>query len=526
MMLASCGVCKKKYDNDNKVKNMKVVSRGILIVAVGVLLVACGRREQGSLVPQDCENIVYSGQIGAEGDGQVLNTHVFQAALDSLSAMGGGCLVLTPGRYLSGMLRMGSNTELFLEKGAVLLGSTNPYDYENTIRKGARGDEDVKVGLITARGAVNVRVRGNGTIDAQGLALALAIDSLHHTGQRIDPAYNYKRMRPTTRPKLFSIEEVRGLKVEGLNLRNSAGWGLSVDKSCDIELCHLKITNRAYWNNDGIDLNDCHRAEIHHCDINSADDGICLKSDDPADCCSDIHIHDCRIASSSNAVKTGTVSYGGFRNIRVENITVYDTFRSAIALESVDGAIMENITVDGVDAVNTGNPFFICLGHRKGDGPGAARNITVRNLTAQVPFGRPDEDYDLRGPEVNYFHNPWPSSISGLPGHDIENVTLENIDVTYPGRATKSMAYVGLYRAAEVPEAIGKYPEFTMYGELPCWALYLRHVGGITLRNVSFHLGDADFRPAMLLHDVKSADIKSLTLPKGMDVGQQTVIID
>lgn len=501
---------------------MKTVSKGILIIAASVLLAACIRQEQGKLVPQNCENIVFSGQIGAVGDGTTLNTQVFQAALDSLAAMGGGCLVLAPGQYLCGMLRIGSDTELFLEQGAVLMGSTNPYDYENTTRKGARGDEDVKVGLITARGVANVKVRGNGTIDARGLALALAIDSLHHTGQRIDPAYNYKRMRPTTRPKLFSIEDVIGLKVEGLNLRNSAGWGLSVDKSCDIELCHLKITNRAYWNNDGIDLNDCHRAEIHHCDINSADDGICLKSDDPKDCCSDIHIHDCRIASSSNAVKTGTASYGGFRNIRIENITVYDTFRSAIALESVDGAIMENITVDGVNAVNTGNPFFICLGHRNGDNPGAASNITIRNLCAQVPFGRPDLAYDLRGPEVNYFHNPWPSSISGLPGCDIENVTLENIEITYPGRATKSMAYVGLYRANQVPEAIGKYPEFTMYGELPCWALYLRHINGIALRNVIFHLQDEDFRPAMLLDDVKSHDIQGLTLPDGMDVAQHT----
>lgn len=93
--------------------------------------------------------------------------------------------------------------------------------------------------------------------------------------------------------------------------------------------------------------------------------------------------------------------------------------------------------------------------------------------------------------------------ICGIPDNCIENVTLENIEVSYPGRASKGMAYVPLWRVKDVPEQIQKYPEFTMFGELPAWALYVRHVKGLTLRNIRFSLRDTDFRPAFVFDDVE-----------------------
>ena len=471
-------------------------------------------KEQFPISLADNATIITAADLGAMNDGVTLNTRILQKGIDSLAAMGGGCLRLTEGTYLTGMLTMKSNVELWLDEGATLLGSTNPYDYDQPTGVGKRGDEDVHLGLIVSDYAKNIKLRGHGTIDGQGLGLALAIDSLHHIGERIDPAYNYRRMRPTTRPKLFFLDHSDGILVEGLTLKNSAGWGLSVDRSQNIELRYLTVINRGYWNNDGIDLNDCRKAEIHHCDINAADDGICLKSDDTELGCEDICIHDNRIASSANAVKFGTASYGGFRRVRVHNIYVYDTFRSAIALETVDGGLMEDIEVDGIEAVNTGNPMFVRLSGRHTERYSVARNITIRNVKAQVPFGRPDEAYDLRGPEVNYFHNPWPSSIAGLPGHDVENVLIENIDITYPGRATKGMAYVGLYRVKEVSEAEKEYPEFSMFGELPSWAFYVRHVNGITMRNVNVRHVDEDFRPAFVFDDVKGLKLDNINQPE------------
>lgn len=119
----------------------------------------------------------------------------------------------------------------------------------------------------------------------------------------------------------------------------------------------------------------------------------------------------------------------------------------------------------------------------------------------------------MRGPAVNFFHNPFPSSIVGLPGHEIENVLLENVEISYPGRASKGMAYVPLSRLGQVPENEKDYPEYDMFGELPTWGLYVRHAKGITLKNVKLTLDDNDFRPAFLFDDVDGLRMDQIELP-------------
>ena len=143
-------------------------------------------------------------------------------------------------------------------------------------------------------------------------------------------------------------------------------------------------------------------------------------------------------------------------------------------------------------------------------------HLTTSNLKCQVPFGRPDEAYDLRGPEVDFFHNPFPSSICGIPGNRIQDVTIENVEIRYPGRATKGMAYMPLWRVSDVPEQIKEYPEFSMFGELPSWGFYVRHAEDITFRNVSLTLADIDFRPAFVFDDTKRVSLQ-LVSPSGED---------
>jgi hypothetical protein len=228
-------------------------------------------------------------------------------------------------------------------------------------------------------------------------------------------------------------------------------------------------------------------------------------------------IENCRVRSSASAVKFGTASFGGFRNVTVRNISVYDTYRSAIALEAVDGGTLENIEVSGIYAYNTGNAIFIRLGHRNVDGAvGAARNIRIRHIRVDVPSGRPDGAYDLRGPALPTLYNPIPASITGIPEHTVENVTLEDIEITYPGRANKGMAYIPLSRLSAVPEKDGEYPEFTMFGELPAWGLYVRHVKGMNLKNICLRLKDADFRPAYVFDDVRELDMNDINLPRSL----------
>ena len=282
----------------------------------------------------------------------------------------------------------------------------------------------------------------------------------------------------------------------------------------------LHIENRAYWNNDGIDISDCKDVRIAHCDVNSADDGICLKSHNRDAYNDRVSIAHCRIISSASAIKFGTESGGGFKNVTIDDIRVKDTYRSAIAIESVDGAAIENIWVSNIHAVNTGNAIFIRLGHRSGEAPGYVRNVSIRNLYAEIPFGRPDIDYDLRGPALPFFHNPFPASISGIPGHDVENVTLENIEIVYPGRASKGMAYISLSRLADVPENVDGYPEFSMFGELPAWGFYVRHVSGLTLKGITLRLREDDYRPAFVFDRVSRLNLSDIVLPEDKQAGQ------
>ena len=455
-------------------------------------------------------------QLQIPADGKTLCTQPLQQAIDTIYKKGGGQLVLTKGTYLTGGLMLRSGVELYLEEGATLLGSTNPYDYQliNVGNVADQRNDNASMALIMADGAEHISITGSGTIDGQGLQLALNVDSLHHTGERPDPHYNQRRQRPSelARPKLFFFYGCKDVKVEGVHLRSSANWGLSFDLCENMRLTNLDIENRAYWNNDGIDLTDCKHVLVADCRINSADDGVCLKSYHADSECYDIEVARCDIRSSASAVKFGTASWGGFRKVWVHDIKVQDTFRSAIAIESVDGGEIDDILVERIDAKNTGNAFFLRLGQRAGDRKGMLRNVTIRQLKCEIPFGRPDEAYDLRGPEVDFFHNPFPASICGIPDNRIENVTLQDIEVCYPGRATKGMAYMPLWRIKDVPEQIQKYPEFTMFGELPAWALYVRHVKGLTLRNVRFSLRDTDFRPATVFDDVEDV-LKHLTIP-------------
>ena len=400
-------------------------------------------------------------QQGAVGDGKTLNTKSLQSAIDALHAKGGGQLYFPAGRYLTGSLQLKSNVTLYLEKEAVLLGSTSPYDYPgfSTEKELKVNNDHFDQALIYAEGAENIGITGEGCIDGQGRELALTIDSLH-------------------------------------------------------------VENRAYWNNDGIDISDCKEVRISNCFINSADDGICLKSHNRGAWNDRVSISNCHIISSASAIKFGTESLGGFKNVTIDNIRIKDTFRSAIAIESVDGAEIENVQVSNVHAVNTGNVIFIRLGHRSGEQPGYLRNVTIKDVYVEVPFGRPDINYDLRGPAVTFFHNPFPSSISGIPGHDIENVKLENIEIVCPGRATRGMAYMSVSRLKDVPENEKGYPEFTMFEELPSWGFYVRHVKGIQMHNVKLRLQEDDFRPAFVFDRVSDVRLSGISLPENKKEGQ------
>lgn len=451
---------------------------------------------------------------GIKPDGKTLNTVVLQQLIDKVSLSGGGRIVFTEGTYLTGSLTLRSGVELHFEKNATLLGSTNPnhyYKLTEFVDTSVKQDNSM-LALIMAEGQKDIAITGYGMIDGQGRQLALNIDSIMG-----------RRPNELARPKLLLFKNCQDITLKQMNMRNSACWGLSFELCQDMTIDSLNIVNRAYWNNDGIDLSDCHRVSISNCRIDSADDGICLKSYHADNFNDQINISHCELRTSASAIKFGTASYGGFKNVTIHDIRVFDTFRSAIALECVDGGVMENIKVSHITALNTGNAIFIRLGHRAGKQPGKIKGIHLSDMTIAVPFECPDYDYDVRGPAVGGTHNPLPSSITGIPEHMVEDVTLERINLIMPGRASRAVSYLPQNRLNKVPEKIKDYPEFTMFGDLPAWAFYVRHVRGISFKDIHLSLYKDDFRPAFILEDVHQVSFDKLSLPLGKSIEKQIV---
>lgn len=443
--------------------------------------------------------------FGAISNGTTMNTKAIQKAVDVASEKGGGRVIIPKGIYLSGTIILKSGVELHLKKGAVLLGSTDIAHYKKLKRWKA---------LVIADSERNIAITGKGIIDGQGGKLALHVDSLFHAGEIDSSQYNLAEGRPKAhlRPQIIELKNCTMVNVIDVTIKNAACWVQTYEYCNQVTIDNIKVESMSFWNNDGIDIIDCKNVRLTNSSFNTSDDGICLKSRDfSREYYSDsIYISNCKVRSSASAVKFGTALAGRVQNVVIRDITVYDTYRSAIAIETMYGGLIENVLVENIRAKNTGNAIFIRIGNLHNTGQGELKNITIRNLDVEVPYEQPDYNYNLRGPALPFFHNVFPSSITGNPGHYVENVTLENIKITYPGRGMKAYAHMPLYRIHEIPELITTYPEFSMFGELPAWGLYVRHVRGLTMNNVQICIKEDDYRTAMVFDDVENLNIQDL----------------
>ncbi len=446
--------------------------------------------------------------FGAVGDGRIVNTEAIQKAIDRASSDGGGVVRIPAGKFVTGSVMMKNGVGLHLDKGAVLLGSL---DFKHYIRI------HKWMALILADGVSHISITGKGTIDGRGAELALHIDSLFYAGV-IDRRYYHleeKRAWHEYRPQIIDFFGCSHIRIENVTIKNASSWVQTYEKSKYIRIDRIRVESDTYWNNDGIDIVDCQNVQITNCSINASDDGICIKSEDfsLSQICDSIYISDCSIRSSASAIKFGTSLVSGARNVVIRNIKVYDTFRSAIAIEATQGGFIENVLVEHVTAKNTGNALFMRIGRIRGaEKAGPLRNVVIRNMKVTVPYEKPDADYLIRGPELPFFHNIFPSSISGNPGVYVENVLLENIKIRYPGRGNKAYAHMPLYRIHEIPELETSYPEFSMFGELPAWGFYVRHVKGIHFKNVELEIEKPDYRPAMVFDDVHQIRLEAIKI--------------
>jgi polygalacturonase len=441
---------------------------------------------------------------GAIGDGKNIDSKAINAAIVAASKAGGGTVYLPAGNYFSGSIHLKSGITVYLEQGATIIAAPvsaeNGYDEEEksiSTQYQDLGHSHWKNSLIWGIDIQNVSIIGAGWINGKNL---------------------YKDWVPGSKQdanKAISLYRCRNVVLRDVTIIHGGWFAILATGVDNLTIDNLKIdTNR-----DGIDMDCCRNVRVSNLFVNSPyDDGICLKSTFAlgyARATENVTITNCQVSGydegtlldgtfvrSKNSeyvnhptgrIKFGTESNGGFENITISNC-VFDYCRG-IALETVDGGILEDVTITNItmrDIVN--DPIFLRLGARmrgpQGVPIGKLRRIKLSNILVD----NADPAYSC--------------TIAGLPGNPIEDIHLSNIRIYYKGGGTKEQA------EREVPENADHYPEPGMFGTAPAYGLFVRHAKDIKINDVEFNTSEPDARPGYLFDDVDGIDMRNVTVQR------------
>ena len=468
--------------------------------------------------------------FGAKGDGTTLDSPAINKAIADVAAAGGGTVFFPAGTYLSVSIRLKSKITLYLDQGATILAADPNEGFKYDLPEPNVWDKYQDFGhthwqnsLIWGENVQDVSILGPGLIWGKGLVRSGGQSRTQAENDAIrnvptvtpDSPFGYPNPRDTVEKgwgnKAISLKLSRNIVLRDFSILHGGHFAILATGVDNLTIDNLKIdTNR-----DGIDVDACRNVRISNCSVNSPfDDGICLKSSYGlgfARATENVTITNCQVTgydegtfldgtykrdynryshnSTTGRIKFGTESNGGFKNITISNC-VFDYSRG-FALETVDGGLLEDVTITNITMRDITNaPFFLRLGSRmrgpKDTPVGNFRRIIISNV-------------------VVYNADPkYGSIISGIPGHDIEDVKLSNIRIYYQGGGTKAQA------ALEPPEKEADYPEPVMFGEIPAYAFFVRHVRGLEMSDIQVSYLKEDLRPPFLLSDVKDADFQHI----------------
>ncbi len=430
------------------------------------------------------KNLVFNVvTYGATGDGTTNDQKAIQQAIDACAGSG-GTVLFPPGTYVTGQLILGSNMTLQVDSGARILGiqsdSEAAYPHHKIeTRYPNRMLEDCQRRLIYGNRVHNVRITGKGVIDGQG---------------DFEPWMHVKELgTEKDRPSLIAFVASSAIEVSNVTLIDPACW-TQVYIECDsILLQNLKVhTGNLTPNRDGIDIVDCHFVRIEGCSIQSEDDGICFKSGSEYGC-KNVVVKNCVVdklhVNAGNCFKLGTDGLGSFMNFDVSGLTLKNAYQnSAIAIESMDGAVVDNIHIRDCEIINCGQAIFVLLANRKRTVPdrlpriGSISNLWFQNLTGVG------------------FTQQYPSILTGIEGHHIQNVQFTNLNFQLKGGVKTNNQ--------STPEYDGSYPEGSKFGVTNAHAFYIRHTDQVTFTNCKFSVDTPDKRSWLVEENVKELHLK------------------
>lgn len=452
---------------------VRAINYYLLLLAVPILL-------QCTPVDQLTHNVY---DYGAKGDGKTNDQKAIQSAIDACQGTG-GTVWFPEGTFLTGQLKLGSDMTLKLDSAATILGiqsdAEETYPHHKIVtRYPNRMLQDCQRRLIYGDHVQNVTIRGKGKIDGQG---------------DYEPWMNVKELgTEKDRPSILAFVGSKNILVSGITMVNPACWTQVYIESDSVTIRNIKVhTGNLTPNRDGIDIVDCHHVLIEGCDIKSEDDGICFKSGSEYGC-KDVVVRNCVIdklnVDAGNCFKFGTDGLGSFMNFDISGLTLKNAHQnSALVIESMDGAFIDNISISNCEISNCGQAIFMLLADRKRNVPGRKPRI---GSISNVHFK------NIRG---NGFTQQYPSIITGIEGHRIQNVTFENLELELKGGVTTT--------DQEVMEYDGKYPEGSKFGNTNAHAFFTRHVDNLQFINCHFSTEQPDARRWLITEDVENVTIR------------------
>lgn len=443
--------------------------------------------------------------FGAIGDGVHLDTEAINAAIAAAAEQGGGTVLLPAGEFLSFSIRLKSNINLHLGAGCKLLAANmdehdgaydapEPNMWGDSLHYQDFGHSHFHNSLIWGENLENISITGPGMIYGKGLQ-------------------KWGNPKPGLGNKSISLKLCRNVILRDISILHGGHFAIITTGVDNLTIDNLKIdTNR-----DAIDIDCCRHVRVSNCSINSPnDDALVLKASFAlgyAAPCENVTITNCAVYGFDEGtfldgsyqmtqkaapdkgvvtgrIKLGTESNGDFRNITISNCT-FEHCRG-LALETVDGSNLENITVSNLvmtDILNA--PFFFRLGRRM-RGPeelevGSFKRVLVDNVV------------------ITASNSQYGSMLMGIPGADVEDIVLSNIWIKLKGGAPAEQALV------EVPELETSYPDPQEFGNIPAFGFYIRHARNIKLHNLVLELENPDYRPAFILEDVKGIELSDIS---------------
>ena len=449
-------------------------------------------------------------EFGAKPDGKTLNTKAIQRAIDDASQKGGGTLLVPPGIFLTGLIELKSKVTLNLAEGSTLLGSTSMDDYKFDSSSSAHSGPNPRH-LIFAMNADDVTISGTGIIDGQGQSFWEPSDKAPSAEDWAGVASHDLTPKKGGRPSpLLLFANCRRLTIQDLHIQNSPGWTLHTINCDTVDIHGVSIKNPVNGpNTDGIDITGSQNVTVSNCSIETGDDAICLKSQNPFGpeprLVKNVSVTNCHLSTCCNGFKIGTETEGGFENITFSDSVIFNNdvpykerVIAGVALEIVDGGWIDGVIVKNIQMQRSRTPIFIRLGNRKRvhDYPQhGIRNIQIDNVQATEALV--------------------PSSITGLPGMEVRDITLSHL------RFENAIQGHPDWVKHPVPEKETAYPESRMFGMLPASGLYVRHARHLRLDDLTFTSPPGESRPALIFDDVNGArlsEIRTSPISGGMPV--------